>query len=160
MPATFTMNLVRRLLTLEAADCQDQEPVIGAAGRVCAKVCSLLSKTTGEESSQTLLARALILAAIQFPHLSAACIEANGSLTGLHRAAEADKQRPGDVTQQDAVEGVVALVAHLIDLLFLFVGEDLTLRLLQTVSPRLDLLPLDYSGASDAQKQEGRPGRV
>ena len=148
------MDIVRRLLTLEAAECQDQEPIISAAERVTGKLGAYLSKTMGQEAAHTLLARALALAAVQFPHLSAARIEADDALTGLHRAAEAGVPRtPRSVTQQDTVEGVVALVAHLIELLFILIGEDLTLRLLQTVSPRLAVPGLNCSSASDINKR-------
>ncbi len=151
MRAIAIMGLVRRLLTLEAAESQDQDSVIGAAERVSDKLRAHLSKRIGQEGFRTLLARALTLTTAQFPHLSAVQVGADGSLTGLRRAAGAGLQKPPDnVTQQDAVEGAVALLAHLLGLLISFIGEDLTLRLLSTVSSGLAIPELNSLDSSDA----------
>lgn len=140
MRATAIQSLVRRLLTLEAAENQDQESVIGAAERVSDKLRLHLSARIGQEGYRTLLARALTLATVQFPHLSAVRVAENGSLVGLRQASGAGSQEPQDaITQQDAVEGAVALVAHLLGLLITFIGEDLALRMVSAVSPALAL---------------------
>lgn len=153
MRATAIMGLVRRLLTLEAAEIQDQESVIGAAERVSDKMRAHLSKRIGQEGFRTLLARALTLTTALFPHLSAVRVGENGSLVGLRRAAGIGLHKtPDDVTQQDAVEGAVALVAQLLALLITFIGEDLTLRILSTVSPGLAIPELasdDATGGED-----------
>lgn len=144
MRESVVKGLVRRLLTLEAAESQAQDTVLGAAERICIKLHLQLSKMIGQEAFQTLLARALTLAAAEFPHLNTIRIEANGSLVGLHGAAQARPQKaPPTLTQQDAVEGVVALIASLLELLFVLIGEDLTVRLLHVVSPELTLPEMD-----------------
>lgn len=139
MRAIAIQGLVRRLLTLEAAENQDQESVIGAAERVSDKLRAHLSQRIGQEGFRTLLARALTLTVNQFPHLRTVRVAEDSSLVGLRRAASATQETRDDVSQQDTVEGVVALVAHLLGLLFTFIGEDLTLRILSAVVPALAL---------------------
>lgn len=149
MRTNAILGLVRRLLTLEAAESQDQESVIGAAERVAVKLRAHLSKRIGQEGFRTLLARALTLTTANFPHLSAVRVGEDGSLVGLRVATGASLQKtPDNVTQQDAVEGAVALVAHLLELLIILVGEDLTLRLLSIVSPTLSLPELVSDNAT------------
>lgn len=159
MRANTILGLVRRLLTLEAAESQDQEAVIGAAERVSEKLRAHLSKRIGHEGFRTLLARALTLTIAQFPSMNAVQVSSDGSLVGLRVAAGHGLQKaPSDVTQQDAqdaVEGAVALVAHLLALLFNFIGEDLTLRILSTVSPGLALPGLAWGDATGGE--DGRP---
>ncbi len=148
MRESVVKGLVRRLLTLEAAESQAQDTVLGAAERICIKLHLHLSKRIGQDAFQTLLARALTLAAAEFPHLNTIRLESNGALVGLHRAAEARPQKaPPTLTQQDAVEGVVALIACLLELLFILIGEGLTVRLLHVVSPALTLPEIDGNGA-------------
>lgn len=156
MRAIATLSLVRRLLTLEAAESQGQETVIGAAERVSAKLSAHLSKRIGQEGFRTLLARALTLTTAQFPHLSAVRVAEDGSLVGLRGATGTSSQETRDnVTQQDAVEGAVAVVAHLLALLFTFIGEDLTLRILSTVSPGLALT--EQAGGDATGRGNDRP---
>lgn len=155
MRANAIVNLVRRLLILETAESQDQESMIGAAERVSDKLCAHLSNRIGQEGYRTLLARALTLTTAQFPHLSTVQIGADGSLVGLREAAVAGFQKtPGGASQQDAVEGTVALVAHLLGLLFTFIGEDLTLRILSTVSPELAIPELALDDAADSENEK------
>lgn len=154
MRAIAIQGLVRRLLTLEAAQNQDQDSVIGAAERVSDKLRLHLSQRIGQEGCRTLLARALTLTTAQFPHLKAVWVAEDGSLVGLRRATGASLQETrDDVSQQDSVEGVVALVAQLIGLLFTFIGEDLTLRLLSTVVPALAVPKLDLDDVIGREKE-------
>lgn len=140
MRAITRVALVRRLLTLEAVGSQDQEALVAAAERVLDRLRAHLSQRIGQEGFRTLLARALTLTTPRFPRLKAVRVEADGSLSGLRRAADASPQEAqDDVTPQEAVEGTTALAAHLIELLITFIGEDLTLRVLSTVSPTLSL---------------------
>lgn len=139
MRATAMLGLVRRLLTHESAGRQDQDSLIEAAERVADKLRAHLSKRIGQEGFRTLLARALILSTAPFPHLSAVRVGTDGSLIGLRAAiGRGLGETRGSETREDtAVEGAVALVAHLLALLITFIGEDLTRRLLSTVWPEL-----------------------
>ncbi len=153
MRAIAIQNLVRRLLTLEAAENQDQDSVLGSAERVSDKLRDHLSHRIGQEGFRTLLARALTLAAAQFPYLSAVRVGADGSLIGLSVAAGSGLPEQAHTTQQDAVEGVVALVAHLLGLLITFIGEELTLRILSAVSPGLALPETDLEDATGGENE-------
>lgn len=148
MRAITRAALVRRLLTLEAVGSQDQEALVAAAERVLDRLRAHLSQRIGQEGFRTLLSRALALTTAQFPHLRTVRVAEDGSLVGLRRAAVATQETRDDVSQQDTVEGVVALVAHLLGLLFTFIGEDLTLRILSTVVPALALPELASGDAT------------
>jgi len=126
MRANAMLDLVRRLLTLEAEQGKDPTPLSDAAERIFDKMRTHLSKRIGQEGFRTLLARALALTKKLFPSLRAVRIEENGSLAGLHGAAESS-------------EAAVALLACLLGLLVTFIGEDLTLRMLGAVWPELDV---------------------
>ncbi len=161
MRAIMIAGIVRRVLTLEAAETQGHVSVVGAAGRVADKLHLHLSKRIGQERFRTLLARALTLTTAQFPHLSAVQITENGSLLGLHGVTGTDSPERQDnvtpqdnVTQQDRVEAAVALIAHLLELLFTCIGEDLTLRILCTVTPGLDLNELERAEQGYSQRGE------
>jgi len=151
MRANAMPDLGRRLLTLEAAESRDQEALIEAAERASDKLRAHLSRRIGQEGFRTLLARALTLTTAQFPQLSVVRVGADGSLVGLRAAMSNGSGEARDTgTPEDAVEGVVALVAQLLTLLLSFIGEDLTLRLLGAVWPEL--------ATRDATDQEtGRP---
>ena len=154
MRAIATTDLVRRLLTLVAAEIQDEESVILAAERVSDKLRAHLSQRIGAEGFRTLLARALALATAHFPHLRAVRVSADGSLIGLRVAAGFSLPETGDkVSQHDTVEGAVALLSHLLELLVTFIGEDLTLRMLRTVSPELALPELAKKAAMSAENR-------
>jgi len=132
MRATAIQGIVQRLLIHEAAENRGQAAFPVAAERVLDKMRAHLSKRIGQEGFRTLLARALTLTSALFPHLSAVRVAADGSLLGLRGAADTQEKSL-------AVEGVAALVAHLIALLMTFIGEDITLRMLSAVWPALAL---------------------
>ncbi len=126
MRADAILDLVRRLLTLEAEEREGRTSLLDAAERVSDKLRTHLSRRIGQEGFRTLLARALALTKTLFPTLHAVRIEENGSLVGLPIDAESS-------------EAAVALLACLVGLLVTFIGEDLTLRMLGAVWPELDV---------------------
>ncbi len=136
MRVTAMLGLARRLLIHEAGEGQDQEPSLGAAERILDKLRLHLSKRIGQEGFRTLLARALTLTTVRFPHLGAIRVGTDGSLIGLPEVAGSGSQEtPNNVTQEDFVEGAIALVSQLLGLLATFIGEDITLRILTAVWP-------------------------
>ena len=120
-------ELVRRLLTQEALGGEGQESLILSADRVLDKLRVHLSTRIGQEGFRTLLSRALALTTARHPHLSLVRVEASGALAGLQEAAGANPQATAAAAE--------ALVAHLLELLVTFIGEDLTTRLLSAVWP-------------------------
>jgi hypothetical protein len=75
-----------------------------------------------------LISRALTLASAEAPSLSAVQVAADGSLVGL------DKLEP-QIDKDQARETGIILIAQLIGLLLTFIGEGLTLRMVQDVWP-------------------------
>ncbi len=159
MRATAILDLVRRLLTHEAAESQDQASPILAAERVSDKMCTHLSKRIGQEGFRTLLARALALTKPNFPYLSAVRVGAEGSLVGLRGAIGRGSQKTQDnVTQNsedrdNVVEGAVALLAQFLGLLVVFIGEDLMLRLISAVWPDFALPELVLDEAASGENE-------
>jgi hypothetical protein len=121
-------HLAQRLLTYEAVTGENSEPPESAAFRVCAKLRRPLITLAGVAGFRSLLSRALTLARAEAPSLSAVQVAADGSLKGL------DELEP-QTDKEHARDGGAILIAHLIGLLLTFIGEGLTLRLVQDVWP-------------------------
>ena len=128
MNPTVSQNLAGCLLAYEAAAGKNSEPTESAAFRVCEKLRQPLCSLAGVAGFRSLLSRALALARAEAPDLSAVQVGADGSLKGLD---ELGPQRDKDM----AMEGGALLIAQLLGLLLLFIGEGITLRLVQDVWP-------------------------
>jgi len=120
--------LAQRLLTYEAVAGENSEPTESAAFRVCAKLRRPLIALAGVAGFRSLLSRALTLARARAPSLSAVQVTADGSLQGL------DELRPQVDADQTREAGTI-LITQLLGLLLTFIGEGLTLRLVQDVWP-------------------------
>jgi len=123
-----TRDLALRLLAYENAAGKTSEPTEFAAFGVCERLRQPLSRLAGVAGFRSLLSRALTLARAEAPSLSAVQVAADGSLKGL------DEVEPQTDKEQARVAGAI-LVAQLIGLLLTFIGEGLTLRLVQDVWP-------------------------
>ena len=121
-------HLAQRLLTYEAVAGENSEPAESAAFRVCAKLRRPLITLAGVAGFRSLLSRALTLARAEAPSLSAVQVAADGSLKGL------DELEP-QIGKEQARDGGAVLISQLIGLLLTFIGEGLTLRLVQDVWP-------------------------
>jgi hypothetical protein len=121
-------HLAQRLLTYEAVAGKNSEPAESAAFRVCEKLRLPLITLAGVAGFRSLLSRALTLARAEAPSLSVVQVAADGSLKGL------DELEPQINKEQARDEGAI-LIAQLLGLLLTFIGEGLTLRLIQDVWP-------------------------
>ena len=121
-------HLAQRLLAYEAVAGENSGPAEPAAFRVCAKLRQPLITLAGVAGFRSLLSRALTLASAEAPSLSVVQVAADGSLKGL------DELEPQIDQEQARDEGAV-LIAQLLGLLVTFIGEGLTLRLVQDVWP-------------------------
>jgi hypothetical protein len=124
-------DLAHRLLTYEADAAKASEPMESPTLRVYEKLRQGLGEFVGVAGFQSLASRALTLSTPEAPSLSAARVTADGSLQGLgeiETEIEMDKDRAG--------EGGIILIARLLGLLRIFVGEALTLSLLRNAWPR------------------------
>ena len=120
-----TRDLAQRLISYQSAADKTSEPTKFAAFSVCETLRQPLYALAGEAGFRSLLSRALTLARAEAPSLSAVQVAADGSLQGL------DELEPKDQIE----EGGVILIAQLIGLLLTFIGEALTLRMVQNVWP-------------------------
>ena len=128
-------NFAIRLMACEQVGQSPSGPKLTAGFYVCEKLHLRLAKF--HTGFHALLTRALALAAAEVSWLRAVHIKADGSLVGLE-APQA---------QQDAdelLEGGVVLLAQLLGLMVLFVGEVLTVRLVREVWPRIRIDDLDF----------------
>ena len=123
-----TRDLALRLLAYESAAGKTSEPTEFAAFRVCERLRQPLITLTGVAGFRSLLSRALTLARAEAPSLSVVQVAADGSLKGL------DELEPQIDKEQARDEGAI-LIAQLLGLLLTFIGEGLTLRLVQDVWP-------------------------
>ena len=123
-----TRGMARRLLAYEAVTGETSVPTESASLRVYEKLRRPLCALAGVVDFRSLASRALTLARAEAPSLNAVQVGADGSLTGLD---ELGPQKGKDKSK----EGGAILVAQLLGLLLTFVGEGLTLRLVQNVWP-------------------------
>ena len=98
------------------------------AFRVCEKLRQPLSRLAGVAGFRSLLSRALALTNDEARWMKAIQVKADGSLEGLEEAQ-------AQLSETEIAEGEVVLIAQLIGLLVTFIGEELTLRLVQESWP-------------------------
>jgi hypothetical protein len=113
-----TRELAQQLLAYEANEAGPAMPREEAVRRVCDQLRLPLTTLAGAEGFRSLLMRSLTLAKQESPLLDAWEIKSDGSLQGMN----------GEGAQLGAV-----LIAQLLGLMITFIGESLTLRLLQDV---------------------------
>jgi len=121
-------DLALRLLTYEAGAGKSFEPMESPTLRVYEKLRQSLGEFVGVAGFHSLASRALTLARPEAPSLSAVQVTADGSLKGL------DELEP-QIDKEQARDGGAILIGQLIGLLLTFIGEGLTLRLVQDVWP-------------------------
>jgi hypothetical protein len=131
--------LAQRLLAYEAVADKTSEPSESATLRVYEKLRQGLGEFAGVAGFQSLASRALALARTEDPSLSAVRVAADGSLHGLgefeHQMNVAKHKVGGSRTGE---RGVI-LIARLLGLLLIFLGESLTLSLLRVKWPEAAL---------------------
>jgi hypothetical protein len=124
-------DLAHRLLTYEAGADKTSEPKESASIRVYEKLRQSLSGFAGRAAFESLAFRALAQAKSEAPGLWALQVAEDGSLKSL---GEFESQI--DIDKELAGEGGIVLIARLLGLLRLFLGEALTLSLLRSAWPR------------------------
>jgi hypothetical protein len=102
------------------------------AFHVCEKLRPHLATLMGKAGFRAVLSRALTVVRTEVPWLAALQVNADGALEGW------DKPE-AQVASKKLAESGVLLVAELLGLLTAFIGDNLTLRLLGDVWPKLPL---------------------
>ncbi len=124
-----TRDLARSLVASEADASTASLHTEPATVRVYERLRRQLGAPVGVGGFQALASRALALAKSESPRLCAVQVTANGSLLGLDEAE----------SQADAGgEAGIILIAQLLGLFLLFLGEATTLRLIEDLHHQID----------------------
>jgi hypothetical protein len=137
-------DFAKRLMAYEALGNKSSETTALVAVRVAAKLRSHLTTWMGHGGFHALLLRALALAVAEASWLRAVRVTADGSLEGL-------EELHARLDPNEFFKGGVVLLAQLFGLLVAFIGENLTLRLVREVWPKM---PLNDLESGDGGKNE------
>ena len=131
LPPPMIHDWARRLIASEVdADPSSAQTEL-ATLRVYEKLRQQFCAPVGADAFQALVSRALSLAKSQFPSLSAVSVTANGGLRGL-----GEVETPLS-TVEDGEVGIV-LIAQMLRLFIILLGEAATVHLIEDASLRLD----------------------
>ena len=123
-------DLAHRLLVYEAGAGKASEPLEFPTLRVYEKLRQNLGEFVGVAGFYSLASRALALAKPEAPSLNTTVVSGDGALQGL-----GEIQTQIDMNKDPAGEGGIILIACLLGLLRIFLGEALTLSLLRNAWP-------------------------
>ena len=132
-------DLAHRLHAYEVVEGKTSEPSELATIRVYEKLRKSLSAFAGVAAFESIAFRALTQAKSETPSLWPVQIATDGSLQGLGEfepQIDIDKVGAGEYP---AGEGGIILIARLLGLLLIFLGETLTLNLLRNAWPGASL---------------------
>lgn len=132
LPSGEMRGLAQRLLAHEAAILNCPEHAGPVVIRVTEKLRAALTRLAGAIGFRTLLTRALSLAKMRSAHtpgINVFQVTSDGSLQGFDVP----------LNEGDAADIGLLLIAQLLELLVVFIGEHLVLRLLSDVWPGLSL---------------------
>jgi hypothetical protein len=128
-------DLAHRLLAYEVTAGKTSEPAESATLRVYDKLRQDIGAFAGVAAFESLAFRALTQAKSEAPDLWAVQVAADGSLRGLGEFEPNSNIEKNEAGEEQAGEGGVILIARLLGLLLLFLGEALTLSLLRVKWP-------------------------
>jgi hypothetical protein len=132
LPPNKTRELARNLVASEADAATTSLQAQPATVRVYEKLRRQLGAPVGADGFHALASRALALAKVESPGLSAVQIAANGGLWGL---GEVESEMNAD---ENGEAGVI-LIAQLLGLFLTFLGEATTLRLIEDLRLQADI---------------------
>jgi hypothetical protein len=140
-------DFAERLIAHETRENKSSETKTSSPFLVGEKLRPHLAPLMGNVGFRALLSRALALANAEGPWLRAVHIKADGSFEGLDELG-------AQVDPDEIFKGRVVLLAQLLGLLVAFIGEDLTLRLVREVWPKLSLNNLDFGKGYKNEKAQ------
>ncbi len=117
-----THGLAERLIAYEAALDRTSQEGLADTCHVCERLRRALSTLFGPDSYRPLMARALIRAKREAPSLTDVKVNDDGSIEGL---------------TGKAMEANAVLIAHFFELMETFIGETVTVWLLNDIWPNL-----------------------
>ena len=136
-PGPKARAIAQHLLACEARGRNPGDDNAPPAFRVAEKLRRPLSTLVGATGFRALLARAVTLAKAQAPGLGALQVTPDGSLDGL-----------SEIPNGHAPEAGAAVIAQILGLLGVFIGEELTVRLLSDIWPDLSAVETESHGVS------------
>jgi hypothetical protein len=138
-------DFAERLIAYETRGNKSSETKPPMTFLVGEKLRPHLARLMGKVGFRELLSRALALANAEVPWLRAVRVKADGSFEELDELG-------AQVDPDEIFEGRVVLLAELLGLLVTFIGEDLTLRLVREVWPKLSLNNFDFGKGDKNEK--------
>lgn len=143
---SFNMRrLATRLIAYETRGNKSSETESKVAFLVCEKLRPHLATLVGNTGFRALLSRSLALANAEVQWLRAVQVKADGSL-------ESPEELHVQVEPKEILEGQVVLVAQLLGLLVAFIGENLTVRLVREIWPKVEFNYLESGTGSENEK--------
>jgi hypothetical protein len=130
-------DFAKRLIAYEANGNKSSGIRTAGSFHFCEKVRPHLATLMGKAGFRALLSRALAMANEEAIWLHAVHVKADGSLEGLEELAK-------QVTPDEFLEGGVVLLAQLLGLLEVFIGENLTLQMVREIWPELSVKNFDF----------------
>ncbi len=130
-------NFAERLVVFEAAGPETFGTKVPTAFEGYEKLRPQLVTLMGNGGYRALLSRALALAKAEVPRLQTVRVNEDGALEGL---AELHAQLKPD----EFLESSVILLTQMLGLMVAFIGENLTLRLMHEVWPKVPINDLDF----------------
>ena len=142
-PPERLSEFARRLLHHEAEAAQQADDFAAGFERVCRALNDCLTPLISSPGFHTLFARALKLAARDFPFLAGVSVSTNGDcgLPGLARITETR-------TSGEVGDALTLALANFIWLLVIFIGENLALRKVREVWPEVPLDSMNRSSGA------------
>jgi hypothetical protein len=140
-------NFAKRLIADEARENKPAGTITPASFNACEKLRPNLATFMGNAGFSALLSRALALARAEVSWLSAMQVKADGALEGVEKLHV-------QLDPDELFEGRVVLLAQLLGLLVAFIGEDLTVRLVREVWPKVPLDDLDFGNGEKNEKRK------
>lgn len=134
----------RRLLEHQADNPSHPQALLAAAEPVCQGLQEKLITLIGSDGCRVLISRAWVLTRREFPALNP--IETNGN---CHLQGQ-DKSLQG-LDAEQAAEVQVVMLANLLWLLMIFIGEDLSMHLMYELWP--DLPPGELGSSAEEAEQ-------
>jgi hypothetical protein len=133
-PPERLTDFAHRLLRHEAESAGDVHQIAIAFERACRALHERLAPLISSTGFHTLIARALKLAARDFPFLASVSISTNDgcALTGLAGASE-KRDSP------EVADAFTTALAHFMWLLVIFIGENMGLRKMREIWPEVQL---------------------
>lgn len=137
IPSPKARAVAKQLLAYEGGAGNPSEANSPAAFRVSEKLRRSISTLAGATGFRVLLSRALTLAKAQVPGLGAVQVKPDGSLEGL-----------SELRDDQAPEAGAMVIAQLLGLLGVLIGETLMLHLVVGVWPDLPAFDAETYGES------------